>query len=267
MTRLRLPLVLLLPLMGRPMHAQDAVSSPPKKVVDPYLVFEARTFKNDAGVALAYRLLRPMDYDPKQKYPLVLFLHGGGERGSGNDLQLVHGGRNFADEQWRRQHSAFIVAPQCPDERKWVEVPWDARSHKMPAEPSDTMRFILELIPALQKEFSIDDRRVYGVGLSMGGFGIWDILQRKPELFSAAVIVCGGGDPAYAERFKSTPVWALHGTADPVVTVERSRDMIKALKAAGGRPIYTEYEGVSHDSWTQTFDNRLVWDWLFAQHQ
>jgi predicted peptidase len=137
----------------------------------------------------------------------------------------------------------------------------------MPAEPSETMRLIFELIPALQKEFSIDDRRLYGVGLSMGGFGIWDILQRKPEIFSAAVIVCGGGDPAYAERFKSTPVWTLHGAADPLVNVERSREMIKAMKAVGGRPIYTEYEDVGHDSWTQTFDNRLVWDWLFAQQK
>jgi predicted peptidase len=249
------------------MHAQDAISAPPTKQVDPYSVFEARTFKKDAGAALPYRLLQPWHYDSQQKYPLVLFLHGAGERGSGNDLQLVHGGRNFVDEQLRRQHPAFVVAPQCPDDKKWVEVPWDGKSHQMPAEPSEPMRLVFELISELQKEFSIDDTRLYGVGLSMGGFGIWDILQRKPELLSAAVIVCGGGDPAYAERFKSTPVWALHGAADPLVKAERSRDMIKALKAAGGRPIYTEYEGVGHDSWTQTFDNRLVWDWLFAQHK
>jgi predicted peptidase len=249
------------------MHAQDAITSSPKEQVDPCSVFEARTFKNDAGAVLPYRLLRPMDYAPEQKYPLVLFLHGAGERGSGNDLQLVHGGRNFIDEPLRRQHPAFIVAPQCPDEKKWVEVPWDGRSHQMPREPSETMRLIFELIPALQKDFSIDEGRLYGVGLSMGGFGVWDVLQRRPELLSAAVIVCGGGDPAYAARFKSTPVWALHGADDPVVTVQRSGDMVQALRAAGGRPIYTEYEGVGHDSWTQTFDNRLVWDWLFAQHR
>jgi predicted peptidase len=249
------------------MHAQDAITAPPKTQLDPYSVFEARTFKNDAGAALPYRLLLPLDYHPQQKYPLVLFLHGAGERGLGNDLQLVHGGRNFVDEQMRRQHPAFIVAPQCAEEKKWVEVPWEGRTHKMPAEPSESLRLVFELIPALQKEFSVDAGRVYGVGLSMGGFGIWDILQRNPEMLSAAVIVCGGGDPAYAERFKSTPVWALHGAVDALVTVERSRDMIKALEAAGGRPIFTEYEGVGHDSWTQTFDNRLVWDWLFAQHK
>jgi predicted peptidase len=96
---------------------------------------------------------------------------------------------------------------------------------------------------------------------------VWDILQRKPELLAAAIPICGGGDPAYAEKFVATPVWAFHGDADPAVPVGRSREMIKALRAAGGMPIYTEYEQVGHDSWTQTFANRLVWDWLFAQRK
>jgi predicted peptidase len=265
--RRRFILAFLTLLIARPMHAEEAITSPPKEQPDPYDVFEARVYTGAAGGALPYRLLKPLDYDSRQKYPLVLFLHGAGERGNKNDLQLVHGGRNFVDQSMRRRHPAFIVAPQCPDKKKWVEVPWEGKSHKMPAEPSEALRAVLELLPALQKEFSIDEDRVYGVGLSMGGFGIWDILQRKPELLGGAVIICGGGDPAYADRFKATPVWAFHGSDDPTVTVERSRDMVKALQAAGGRPIYTEYDGVEHNSWTQTFDNRLVWDWLFAQHK
>jgi predicted peptidase len=101
----------------------------------------------------------------------------------------------------------------------------------------------------------------------MGGFGVWDLLQRKPELLAAAIPICSGGDPVYAERFAATPVWVFHGAADPVVAVDRSRAMVKALVAAGGKPIYTEYESVEHDSWTRTFDNLLVWDWLFAQRR
>jgi predicted peptidase len=242
--------------------AQDSAS--PEKPED---VFDARVYRRDGGGALPYRLLRPADYRPQQKYPLVLFLHGAGERGDDNTLQLIHGGRNFADEAMRRRHPAFVMAPQCPAEKRWVEVPWDAKSHAMPAEPSETMQLAFDAVDALVKEFSIDEDRIYGVGLSMGGYGVWDILQRRPKLLAAAVPICAGGDPAYAAGFKNTPVWAFHGDKDAVVDVHRSRAMIAALRAAGGNPLYTEYEGVDHDSWTRTFDNRLAWDWLFAQRK
>ncbi len=256
----------------QPMNAQTTekpkASAEDKEAAkaDPLKVFEARTFGEGDG-KLPYRLLKPLNYDSKQQYPLVLFLHGAGERGSDNERQLIHGGKDFADEGFRKRHPAFIVAPQCPEEKKWVDVPWDSEAHKMPAEPSLPMKSVLKLLEALRKEFPIDAKRIYGVGLSMGGYGTWDILQRRPELLAAAVPICGGGDPDYAEGFKSTPVWVFHGGADPVVPVSRSRDMVKALEAAGGRPIYTEYEGVDHNSWTRTFDNRLVWDWMFAQHK
>ena len=255
--------------------AQDAASpsSPdapkPPAAAKPVDLFEARIFDGEGEAALPYRLLKPLGYDQDadRKYPLVLFLHGAGERGDDNAVQLVHGGRNFADEALRRRHPAFIVFPQCPAEKKWVEVSWDWRRHTMPDDPGATMNSVFALLEALEKEFKIDAGRIYGVGLSMGGYGVWDILQRKPELLAAAAPICGGGDPAYAAKFKDTPVWAFHGAADPVVIPDRSRMMIKALEDAGGRPIYTEYEGVGHDSWTATFDNRLLWDWLFAQHR
>ena len=254
------------------MNAQDAQNAPPQPPTIPGAdLFEAREFTGADGKVLKYRLLKPIDFDakadPPQKYPLVLFLHGAGERGDDNVRQLIHGGRNFADEALRKRYRAFVVAPQCPDKKKWVEVPWDAQEHTMPAEPSESLALTLELLESLQKEFPIDDGRLYGVGLSMGGFGTWDILQRKPELLAAAAPICGGGDPAFAAGFKSTPVWAFQGGADLLVVPRRSRDMIAALKAVGGRPIYTEYEGVGHDSWTPTFDNRQTWDWLFAQRK
>lgn len=251
------------------MNAQDAT----KPSIPGADQFEAREFKGADGKVLKYRLLKPIDFDAakagdgQQKYPLVLFLHGAGERGDDNVRQLIHGGRNFADEALRKRYPAFVVAPQCPEEKKWVEVPWEGKEHSMPAEPSESLALALELIESLRQEFPVDDDRIYGVGLSMGGFGTWDVLQRKPELLAAAVPICGGGDPAYVEGFKSTPVWAFHGGADFLVIPPRSREMVAALKAAGGSPIYTEYEGVGHDSWTPTLDNRQTWDWLFAQQK
>jgi len=249
------------------MNAQDA---PPPTIPGADL-FEAREFKGADGNVLKYRLLTPIDFDPKadppQKYPLVLFLHGAGERGDDNVRQLIHGGRNFTDEALRKRHPAFVIAPQCPTDQKWVEVPWDLKVHGMPAEPSEALGLTFAAIEALKQEFPIDDSRIYGMGLSMGGFGTWDILQRKPEMLAAAIPICGGGDPAHVEGFKSTPIWVFHGEDDPVVIPPRSRDMVAALKAVGGTPIYTEYEGVGHDSWTPTFNSRQTWDWLFAQRK
>jgi predicted peptidase len=248
------------------MCAQDAITLQP---ADPLKVFEARVFENTQG-SLQYRLLKPLGHDPKQKYPLVLFLHGAGERGDDNRKQLLHGGRNFAHEAMRRRHPAVVVFPQCSADKRWVEVAWDGEHHtasKASKAPSVTMHAVLALVDALREEFPIDERRIYGVGLSMGGFGIWDILQRKPTLLAAAISICGGGDPSMAARFKSTPVWAFHGEIDPAVSIKRTREMVEAIADAGGRPIYTEYEGVGHDSWTHTFENRVVWDWLFAQKQ
>jgi predicted peptidase len=258
--------------------AQQPAAGPP--TIEGADAFEAREFKAADGGVLPYRLLKPLDdvakeedvkdakqADAKRKYPLVLFLHGAGERGDENVRQLIHGGKAMADQTMRRRHPAFVVAPQCPADKKWVEVPWDASSHSMPDDPGETMQRVFELLASLQKEFPIDDARIYGIGLSMGGYGTWDILQRKPELLAAGVPICGGGDPEHAKALVNTPVWAFHGGADPVVPPQRSRDMIKALVEAGGRPIYTEYEGVGHNSWTETFDNRLMWDWLFAQRR
>src|SRR5436190_16629545 len=158
--------------------------------------YEARTFADAAGKKLNYRLLKPKGYDAKKSYPLVLFMHGAGERGDDNKIQLVHGMNEFAADEIMEKYPAFVVAPQCAEGKQWVDVPWSADSHTMPKEPAEPLRLSLELIVALQKEFSIDKSRIYVTGLSMGGFGVWDAIQRRPDLFAAAVSVCGGGDAA-----------------------------------------------------------------------
>jgi predicted peptidase len=216
---------------------------------------------------LPYRLLVPDDYDPKKSYPLVIFLHGAGERGTNNEAQLVHGVSAFARETGRKSHPCFLIAPQCPPGKRWVEVDWSAKAHKMPAEPSEPMALLLELLPQLQKRYSIDPKRIYVTGLSMGGFGTWDLLARRPSAFAAAIPICGGGDESTAARIKDVPVWVFHGDRDGAVKVERSRNMVAALRKAGGKPKYTEYKGVGHDSWTRTYNDPEVLKWLFAQRR
>jgi predicted peptidase len=228
--------------------------------------FEARTY-DDRGFALPYRLLKPQNYDAKQKYPLVVFLHGAGERGDENAIQLVHGMNDFASDENMAKYPAFVIAPQCPADRKWVEVDWTLESHTLPEDPSVSLDATLRLIAALQKEFSIDASRIYLTGLSMGGYGTWDLLARRPELFAAAIPICGGGDPAVAARFKDVPLWCFHGDQDTAVKPKRSREMIDALKAADGEPKYTEYKGVGHNSWAATYANPEVHAWLFAQRK
>jgi predicted peptidase len=124
---------------------------------------------------------------------------------------------------------------------------------------------VLNLIESLSKEYRIDADRIYLTGISLGGFGVWDLASRKPGLFAAAMPICGGGDPAQAEKLAKLPMWAFHGDADLSVPVERSRDMIAAIKKAGGNPKYTEYKKVGHDAWTPTYTNDEVLDWLFKQ--
>ncbi len=229
--------------------------------------YEARTYTDADGGKLPYRLLKPAGYDGEKSYPLVIFFHGAGERGTDNVKQLVHGMSDFASDDVMKAHPAFVIAPQCPTGDQWVDVPWSADSHTMPKSPTTPMRQSFELIDALRKEFSIDENRIYVTGLSMGGFGAWDAVQRRPKQFAAALPICGGGDAALAKSIAHVPIWVFHGDKDGAVKVSRSRDMVNALKKAKGQPRYTEYPGVGHNSWAATYANRKIYDWLFAQRR
>jgi predicted peptidase len=258
MKRFRIVLVplalLFLPDLTGPLLAQDPAS-----------MFEKRTYKNAAGKVLPYRLLQPENYDPEKKYPLVVFLHGAGERGGDNELQMIHGVKTFAEAPYRKKYPCFVIAPQCSNKDRWVEVDWNADTHTTPKRPSEPMGLLLELIPALQKEFSIDPKRLYVSGLSMGGYGTWDLIIRKPDWFAAAAPVCGGGDETQAEKIAKVPVWVFHGAQDGAVKVARSRNMVAALEKAGGKPKYKEYPDVGHDSWNPTYKDPEFYAWLFAQ--
>ena len=228
--------------------------------------YEARVYEDNAGQQLKYRVLVPRDYSPNgtEKYPLVLFLHGAGERGDDNARQLVHGTKEFLKDENRTKYPCFVIAPQCPNNKKWSEVDWGAETHKQPEE-SVSLVLTREVMAALQKEFRIDDKRLYVTGLSMGGYGTWDMISRTPDVFAAAIPICGGGDETVADKLTKLPIWAFHGDKDTAVRPERSRRMIAAIEKAGGNPKYTEYPGVGHDSWSQTYADPEVLAWLFAQ--
>jgi predicted peptidase len=217
---------------------------------------EAKEFKG-----LKYRLFKPEGVEGK--LPLVLFLHGAGERGDDNAAQTKHGVKAFTARQAKNPH--VLVAPQCPKGKKWNDVDWHAATHRTPEKPSEPMALVMELLDVLPKELPIDPARIYVTGLSMGGYGTWDLLSRRPELFAAGVPICGGGDETAAAKIAKVPQWIFHGDKDTVVKPERSRNMVEALKKAGGDPKYTEYPGVGHNSWDQAYGDPALFDWLFAQ--
>jgi len=212
-----------------------------------------------------YRLLKPAKIEPGKKYPVVLFLHGAGERGDDNVSQLKYFPTWMAESKNREAYPCFVIAPQCRKDRKWVEVDWSASTHDLPKEPGDQMKVVLQILDGALKTYPIDEQRQYLTGLSMGGYGSWDLAMRMPKRFAAVAPVCGGGDEKNAELLKDVTIWAWHGDADNAVPVERSRKMIAAIKAAGGKDDalkYTELAGVGHDSWTAAYngkDNLLPW--------
>lgn len=225
--------------------------------------FEAGVFKS-ANRSIGYRLLRPESTQSGERYPLVLFFHGAGERGGDNRRQLIHGAQEFAKPENRRRHPCFVLAPQCPSGTWWSAPSRESLGKQLPS-PHEPLELTLLLVRKLIDELPVDPDRVYVTGLSMGGFATWDLVSRNPELFAAAAPICGGGDVGTAPRIKSLPLWVFHGAEDKVVPARLSRAMVDAVRKAGGDPKYTEYAGVGHDSWTATYANPEFHQWLFSQ--
>ena len=228
--------------------------------------FKANVFKNNEG-KLNYRLFTSKEMKEGEKYPLVLTFHGSSSCGDDNISQLKErrGPLEIMDYTERKGVKAFILSPQCPGGQAWVNTPWYGKSHTMPKNPAFAMKMTLALLDKLLKELPIDKNRIYVTGLSLGGFGTWDIIQRKPEMFAAAIPVCGGGDTAEAKKLAKLPIWIFHGDNDTIVYTKRSRDMFAALKKEGAKVQYTEYKNTGHDSYTETYKNDKVLDWFFSQ--
>lgn len=225
-------------------------------------------YSDGSGDTLLYRIVFP-DYDTSATYPLVIFLHGSGERGDDNKAQLKWGVQNFATDENLVLHPAIIVAPQCPEEERWSHFTGFRSDEglRLQPQPSDPMKMVIELIHHLIKTAPVDTTRIYITGLSMGGMGTFDAIQRYPDLFAAAIPVAGGGDPAQASRIVDLPLWVFHGAKDTSVDPNYSREMIHALWKLGSHPGYTEYPDTGHFSWLATYSDPKVMAWLFRQHK
>ena len=214
---------------------------------------------------LPYRLLKPVNPQAKKTFPLVIFLHGAGERGNDNEVHINYIKELFLDPDNRSRHACYVIAPQCPQKMMWATHSRQANRLVMKEKPATPMQLLIELIGKIEKEFPIDRSRIYVTGLSMGGYGTWDLIARFPNRFAAAVPVCGGGDTNTAEAIKHIPLWAFHGALDGVVPPNQSRVMIRSIQDAGGKPGYTEYPDVEHDSWVYAYREPHLLPWLFDQ--
>jgi predicted peptidase len=270
---------------------QKLVLPPQRRIlIHSYNGYTSHVFIDAQGNSLHYYLYVPQDYNPAQKYPLVLLLHGGGERSTPTNTS-VQNEKVLLDDAyahvWSADYTApgnpqvqqhwpsFIVIPQLSTGQNWVNVPAHDGSYSQPAQPAAGLLAAKELLDALQKQYiNIDANRLYITGLSLGGYGTWDAIERWPNYFAAAVPIAGAGDPSKASVLKAMPIWAFHGSSDTTVPVSGSRDMIAAIQAAGGRPRYTEFVGQGHEVWNWAYalnSSSLIvtnfYPWLFSQHK
>ncbi len=227
-----------------------------------------------SGDTLPYRILLPANYDSSKQYPLVFFLHGRGESGADNERQLINGARLFLADSNRQRYPAIVVFPQCAANSYWSNVVTIADSnrhrsfHFVPdGEPSVSMRLLVSLTDHLLRNYPVKKQQVYVMGLSMGGMGTFELVRRKPELFAAAVPICGGAHPGTASALTRTNWWIFHGDSDRVVPVRHSQIIYDALKKVGARAKLTIYPGVDHNSWDPAFEEPELLKWLFAQRK
>lgn len=221
--------------------------------------FEAKNFVSPTGDTMLYRLMLPLDYDSTKNYPIVVCLHGSSGSGHDNIKQVATCMPAFwlASEENRKKYPTIIFVPQCPEHQTWGG---------LKGAPS-TEDLVVETLRSLERQFSIDPTRRYITGNSMGGYGTWILAARYPEIFAAAIPICGGGDPQFAQQLAKVPIWAFHGEKDMNVPVSGSRDVIDAIKKAGGTPRYTEFPGKAHDITNEVMATPGLLDWMFKQRK
>jgi predicted peptidase len=194
-------------------------------------------------LSIDYLLYLPPDYDKKDKWPIILFLHGAGERGDDLRKVEVHGPPKIAKTKGM---PFIVVSPQCPKDSWWTK----------------ELDVLINLLDEINDNYNVDETRVYLTGLSMGGYGSWSLGCDYPDRFAAIAPICGGGEPFFGRKLKDTPVWAFHGAKDSVVPLKKSQDMVNSIKRSGGNAKLTVYPEAGHDSWTKTYDNPQLYKWL-----
>jgi predicted peptidase len=230
-----------------------------------YSAFEAHVFKSRQG-SIPYRLLKPNQIEAGKKYPLVLVLHGFGERGTDNEKQLKDFAPLFLKSAVRDKFPCFVVVPQAPG--SWIEHAVFDKPIPLSAKPTSALALTVELVESTTKKDPVDPDRIYLLGYSNGACGVWDLLERLPRSWAAAVPMAGAGDPSHIAAAKSVPIWAFHGSKDPTIPIERMHEMESALHAAGGHPLYTIVkDGVHYDAKAKALADPSLLPWMFAQRR
>lgn len=235
--------------------------------------YDRNTFTSSTGYTLLYRSLDPLQAKPGRKYPLVLFLHGAGERGTDNELQLIHGSGMFLNPYNRDRFPAYVVFPQCPPDGFWAYDPSVLKGNDfgryLPADAplTEEIRSVKELIDSYIASGKVDPKRIYVMGLSMGGMATFDLVLRYPDLFAAAVPICGAVNPDRITEKPKTKFRIFHGDADTAVLVDASRAAYRKLTSLGAKVEYTEYPGAGHGVWNMAFSEPDFFPWLFRQHR
>lgn len=232
--------------------------------------YQKKHFIKDADTLL-YRILYPENFDENKKYPVLLFLHGAGERGNDNKKQLTHGSTLFTSNMAKKDYPAIVIFPQCAENDYWSKVKVNRKKSplglkfKYKKRPTKSLALVIALLDSITTQKYSNKDKVYVMGLSMGGMGTYEILSRKPNTFAAAIPICGGGDPKVAANYATkTPIWAFHGAKDNVVNPQESLTMVSAILKVNGKPRFTLYENANHNSWDPAFAEPLLLPWLFS---
>ncbi len=231
--------------------------------------FTDSSFLRGEAHGLPYRWLQPINYDSTKQYPLVLVLHGAGERGDDNQSQLVHGSNVFLDSINRVKYPAFVLFPQCPAEKYWATVLARDGGNKFVYSAKPDSNETLDSLELLLRDFlaqhSIVNEKIYVGGLSMGGMGTFELVYRNPDLFAAAFAICGGAHPDIAGVLSNIPWRIDHGKVDEVVPYILSENMVKSIRDSEGIVQWNLYEDVNHNAWDMTFKDDTLLPWLFQQ--
>ena len=225
----------------------------------------------DKEDTIAYRVLFPEHFDPAKKYPVIFFLHGGGERGSDNEAQLTHGAKLFLAPGIRREFPAIVIFPQCARESYWSNTIATTDSlgkrhfdFQKGGKPTKAMKALLGMVDNFLDKPYADKKQVYVGGLSMGGMGTYELLRRKPRTFAAAFAICGGDNLANVNKYRKVPLWIFHGGKDDVVDPRFSKEIADQLKIKGKEVKYTYYPEANHNSWDSAFAEPMLLPWLFS---
>jgi predicted peptidase len=226
--------------------------------------FSKEVFINGSDTLL-YRMLLPENFDASKKYPVVVFLHGAGERGNDNEAQLTHGSKLFLNEQVRKDFPAVVIFPQCPTNDFWANILSGNRfEFQKGGKPFKSMKALLGLVDDLRSRSYADKDRFYAGGLSMGGMGTLELLRRKPKVFAAAIAICGGDNIANAKKYKRVPLWFFHGAKDTVVPPAASEVVVAELQRLKADVKLTIYPEATHNSWDKAFAEPELLPWLFS---